>query len=172
MLIMIGSKNTNFVEDFEYLPYGFILKHMLIMVDSKNTKLLEYFEYMQFEKTHKWSDGRTDIYPNNGCVCLRLRCTKCLGQSEVGRSSFFPIDRPGKHKLGLALGVHVLASVQRWYLASCVVSLHSGSMNTNWEYSQVKIQMLFFFSVFEYIHVELVCCVWIHKIVFKYHEEV
>ena len=42
---------------------------MLIMIGSKNTKLLEDFEYMQFQKTHKCetliSDGR--IYTSQNC---------------------------------------------------------------------------------------------------------
>ena len=76
---------------------------MRIMIGSENAKLLEDFEYMQFQKTHKCetliSDGRIYI-PITGACAFGSGAQKCLGQSEVGRSSYFPIGRPGKHKLG------------------------------------------------------------------------
>ena len=152
MPIMIGSKNTNLVEDFEYLPCGFLLKHMLIMIGSKNSKLLKEFEYMQFQKTHKCdtliSDGRIYISQQRVLVTSAQVHKNFLANQRSGGQLYCPNDRPGKHKLVWGLGVHVLASVQRWYLASCVVSLHSGSMNINWKYFRCC-----FFSVFQYIHV-------------------
>ena len=35
---------------------------MLIMIGSKNTKLLEDFEYMQFQKTHKCDTVNINIF--------------------------------------------------------------------------------------------------------------
>ena len=106
---------------------------------------------MQFQKTHKYetliSNGRIYI-PTTGACAFGSGAQKYLGQSEVGRSSLFSNRSAWKTQTGVRpwCTCTILASVQRWHLASCVhvVSLHSGSMNINWEYSQDKIQMLFF----------------------------
>ena len=120
---------------------------MLIMIGSKDTKLLENFEYMQFQKTHKCemliSDGQIYGISQQRVLVPSAQVHKNVSANQrLGGHLYFPIDRPGKHKLGWGLGV--LAFVQCWYLASCEVSLHSGSMNINGEYSQVKFQMLLF----------------------------
>ena len=103
MPIMIDSEIQTWY-DFEYLPFGFILKHMLIMIGSKNTKLLEDFEYMQFQKTHKSetliSDGRIYI-PTTGACAFGSGAQKCLGQSEVGRSSLFSYRSAWKTQTGV-----------------------------------------------------------------------
>ena len=115
---MIGSRNTNLVEDFEYLPFGFILKHMLIMIGSKNKKLLEDFEYMQFQKTHKCetliSDERIYI-PTMGAFGSGAQ--KCIGQSEVGWTSLFSYRSACKTQTGVRTGCTCFRSV----LISCLL---------------------------------------------------
>ena len=74
------------------------------MIGSKNTKLLEGFEYMQFQKTHKCetliSDGRIYISQQRVLVPSAQVHKNVSANQRLGGHLYFPIDRPGKHKLG------------------------------------------------------------------------
>ena len=75
------------------------------MIGSKNTKLLEDFEYMQFQKTHKFNVKReylTDGYISQQRVLVpSAQVHKNVSANQrLGGHLYFPIDRPGKHKLG------------------------------------------------------------------------
>ena len=109
--------------------------------------------------------------PTTGGCAFGSGAQKCLGQSEVGRSSLFSYWSAWKTQTGVR--PWCTCTCFRSALISCFLCsfVHPGSTNINWEYSEVKIQMLFFLCF--PIHTCIISLfVSIHKIVFKYHEEV